>query len=136
MLKLCFTLSDYYYYFLICPSDNVQGNIHQNKKVDRVFIFILYHPSYILSGSTRRRFRFLLSAGFWTRSRGHRCLRPPRPRGICLHFNLAQGSALPLLVDFHRISLCSRCLSIIDCLKFMRRVDRRVANMITLMFIL
>ena len=42
------------------------------------------------------------SAIFWT-SRGHRCRLFPQVRAF--HFYHAQGSAFPLLVDFHRMLL-------------------------------
>ena len=45
---------------------------------------------------------FFLSS-FWTR-RGRRC-RPFFPLVLAFNFYRAQGSAIPLLVDFHRVLL-------------------------------
>ena len=62
------------------------------------FFFFFYHHFHFPA-----QLVVLPSAIFWT-SRGHRC-RPFSPPARAFNFHRAEGSAFPLLVDFHRILL-------------------------------
>ena len=72
-------------------------------------------------------FRTLVLSSFWT-SRGHRC-RPFSPQVLAFNFYSAEGSAIPLLVDFSSSVANSRCRVFRESICAQEKVPRNYTSM-------